>query len=498
MNAPLHLNQLNLGRIPPDVRVPAYDRSALLPSLLHIGVGGFHRAHQAVYLDDLIDLTGESRWGYCGIGLLPQDVGMRNAMLSQDCLYTVIERSPEGDQARVIGSIVDYLYAPDDRERVLQRLAAPECRIVTLTITEGGYYRNDATGEFQEAHPDIVHDLAHPHEPDCSFGYLLEALDRRRRAGLAPFTVFSCDNLQHNGEVARRMMLAFAELRDPELRRWVEDNVAFPSSMVDRIVPATTDEHRLLAAERFGIADAWPVVTEPFRQWVIEDYFPQGRPSWKWVGAQLTTDLEPYERMKMRLLNGSHQALCYIGLLVGYEFVHEAIGDPTIRKLVRRMMDAEVTPLLKPAAGIDVDVYKRTLLERFANPAIGDSLARIATDSSARMPKFVLPSIGEALRRGSAIDVLSFTVAAWFHFLAGRDDAGQSLTLVDPQRDRLVAAASDPSSGCERLLGLADLIEPSVAQSPRFRQQVQDLVRRFRTQGARVTLERFLESGTTQ
>ena len=215
MNAPLHLNQLNLGRIPPDVRVPAYDRRVLLPSLLHIGVGGFHRAHQAVYLDDLIDLTGESRWGYCGIGLLPQDVGMRNAMLSQDCLYTVIERSPEGDQARVIGSIVDYLYAPDDRERVLQRLAAPECRIVTLTITEGGYYRNDATGEFQEAHPDIVHDLAHPHEPDCSFGYLLEALDRRRRAGLAPFTVFSCDNLQHNGEVARRMMLACAELRDP-------------------------------------------------------------------------------------------------------------------------------------------------------------------------------------------------------------------------------------------------------------------------------------------
>lgn len=498
MNAPLHLNQLNLGRIPPDVRVPAYDRSALLPSLLHIGVGGFHRAHQAVYLDDLIDLTGESRWGYCGIGLLPQDVGMRNAMLSQDCLYTVIERSPEGDQARVIGSIVDYLYAPDDRERVLQRLAAPECRIVTLTITEGGYYRNDATGEFQESHPDIVHDLAHPHEPDCSFGYLLEALDRRRRAGLAPFTVFSCDNLQHNGAVARRMMLAFAELRDPELRRWVDEHVAFPSSMVDRIVPATTDEHRLLAAERFGIADAWPVVTEPFRQWVIEDYFPQGRPSWKWVGAQLTTDLEPYERLKMRLLNGSHQALCYIGLLVGYEFVHEAIGDPTIRKLVRRMMDAEVTPLLKPAAGIDVDVYKRTLLERFANPAIGDSLARIATDSSARMPKFVLPSIGEALRRGGSIDVLSFTVAAWFHFLAGRDDAGHALTVVDPQRDRLVAAARDPSVDCDALFGLGDLIEPALAQSPRFRRQIQDLVHRFRTQGARVTLERFLESGTTQ
>ncbi len=498
MTAPLHLNQLNLGRIPPDVRVPAYDRRVLLPSLLHIGVGGFHRAHQAVYLDDLIDLTGESRWGYCGIGLLPQDVGMRNAMLSQDCLYTVIERSPAGDQARVIGSIVDYLYAPDDRERVLQRLAAPECRIVTLTITEGGYYRNDATGEFQESHPDIVRDLAHPHEPDCSFGYLLEALDRRRRAGLAPFTVFSCDNLQHNGAVARRMMLAFAELRDPELRRWVEDNVAFPSSMVDRIVPATTDEHRLLAAERFGIADAWPVVTEPFRQWVIEDYFPQGRPSWKWVGAQLTTDLEPYERMKMRLLNGSHQALCYIGLLVGYEFVHEAIGDPTIRKLVRRMMDAEVTPLLKAAAGIDFDAYQRTLLERFANPAIRDSLARIATDSSARMPKFVLPSIGDALRRGSAIDVLSFTVAAWFHFLAGRDDEGRPLAVVDPQRDRLVAAASDPSSGFEQLFGLADLIEPTVAQSPRFRQQVQDLLRRFRTQGARVTLERFLDSGTTQ
>ncbi len=496
--APLHLSAANLGLVPPDVHAPAYDRRELVPSLVHIGVGGFHRAHQALYLDDLIDLTLDTQWGYCGVGLLPQDLGMRNAMLSQDCLYTVVERGPEGDSARVVGSIVDFLFAPDDRERVLAKLASPECRIVTLTITEGGYYRNDATGEFLDTHPDVVRDLAHPHAPDCSFGYLLEGLDRRRRAGLGPFTIFSCDNLQHNGEVARRMLLAFAELRDPALRRWIEEHVAFPSCMVDRIVPATTDEHRALVADSFGIADAWPVVTEPFRQWVIEDYFPHGRPSWKRVGAQMTTDLEPYERMKMRLLNGSHQALAYIGLLVGYEYAHEAVGDPTLRALVRRMMADEVAPLLKPVPGIDLDAYQRTLLERFANPAVGDRLARIATDSSTRMPKFVLPSIAESLRRGGPIDVLAFTVAAWFHYLAGRDDRGLRLEIVDPQRERLMRAAADPDVDCEALFGLADLIEPAIAQSPRFRDLVQRILRSFRTQGARMTLERYLDTSTMQ
>lgn len=492
MKAPTRLNRTTLRRLRAPIRVPMYDQAGLVPSLMHIGVGNFFRAHQAVYLDDLLAMTGEKEWAYCGVGLLGQDARMRDAMRAQDCLYTVLERGPEGDSARVVGSMVEYLHAVEDREQVLSRLASPRCRIVSLTITEGGYYRNDATGEFNDAHPDIVRDLAQPHEPECSFGYLLEALDRRRKAGLAPFTVFSCDNLQHNGTVARKMLTAFAELRDPELYRWVRDNVAFPNSMVDRIVPVTTDEHREALANEFGIVDLWPVGTEPFSQWVIEDYFPHGRPAWKRVGAQMTTDVEPYEKMKMRLLNGSHQAMCYIGLLLGLEHVHEAISDAAIYQLVRMLMDEEVTPIVPAPPGIDLATYRRTLLQRFRNPTIRDQLARIATDSSARMPKFVLPSIVDQVRRGGPIDALCFTVAAWFHFLGQQDDRGRKLEVVDPMRARLVEAASHPSPGLEPFFALTELFDDTLLQSPRFRNQVKGIVRSFREQGARATLERFL------
>jgi mannitol 2-dehydrogenase len=257
-----------------------------------------------------------------------------DALLSQDCLYTLVERSQQGDKARVVGSIVDFLFACDDKEAVLQRMASGQTKIVSMTITEGGYYVHSGTGEFDAQHPDIQHDLAHPQQPTCSFGFLLEALDRRRKAGQPPFTLMSCDNIQGNGDVLKKMLLAFAELRDPVLANWLARNGLFPNSMVDRITPATTDEHRQLVQDTFGIDDAWPVMTEPFKQWVIEDQFVQGRPAWESVGAQLVTDVLPYEKMKLRLLNASHQALCYIGLLFGYEFVHQTMEDADIRTLV--------------------------------------------------------------------------------------------------------------------------------------------------------------------
>jgi mannitol 2-dehydrogenase len=498
MKAPLRLAAATLGRLPPRVRVPTYDRSIVQPSLMHIGVGGFHRGHQAVYLDDLLETTRNPEWGCCGVGLLEQDARMRDVLRAQDCLYTVLERDPAGDEARVIGSIVEYLHAQEGRDLVLSRLAAPGCRIVSLTITEGGYYLNEATGGFNDAHADIVHDLAHPQAPRCSFGYLVEALDRRRRAGAAPFTVLSCDNIEHNGTTARRMLLAFAERRDPALARWIAEHAAFPNCMVDRIVPATTPGHRAVLAEEFGIADAWPVGTEPFRQWVIEDRFPGGRPAWDLVGVQMTGDVSPYEKVKMRLLNGSHQAMCYIGMLLGHEFAHDAIADPGIRRLVQRVMDDEVTPLLSSPPGIDLAGYKRTLVERFANPTIGDTLARIGTDGSARMPKFVLPSIAEQLERGGPIDCLCFTVASWFQYLAGRDDRGRPLTVVDAMRDRLVAAASQAGDAPDALFGLGDLVDDALAQSPRFRGKVADVLRSFRENGCRSTLDRFVAMGSSQ
>ena len=256
---PAKLNTANLSRLDPKIQVPRYDRQKVGQAILHVGVGGFHRAHQALYSDDLLNQGEDAQWGFCGVGLLKHDARIRDVMRSQDCLYTLVERSLEGDTARIIGSIVDFSFAPDDPQKVLEQMASPTTRIVSLTITEGGYYIDQSTGELNSQHSDLLHDLAHPHEPSCAFGYLLEALDRRRLRGLAPFTVMSCDNIQSNGEVAKKMLMAFAELRDPALRNWMADNCLFPNSMVDRITPATTEEHRSLVQEKFGIDDGWPV-----------------------------------------------------------------------------------------------------------------------------------------------------------------------------------------------------------------------------------------------
>ena len=494
MTKTIQLNQSNLKRLSPEVQVPAYDRQGVTQSIVHIGVGGFYRGHQAVYLDDLLHQPGHAEWGYCGIGLLKHDERMRDALLPQDCLYTVVERSASGDSARVIGSLLNFLHAPSDPEAVLEKMASPECRIVTLTITEGGYYVNEGTGEFNDTHPDIVHDLQHPHQPRCSFGYLVEALDRRRNRGLPPFTVMSCDNLQHNGDVAKKMILAFVERRDPALRQWIAENSAFPNSMVDRIVPATTDEHRTVVNEKFGIEDAWPVGTEPFKQWIIEDNFPLGRPAWEQVGAQITSDVLPYEKMKMRLLNASHQAMCYIGMLLGLQYAHETMEDTQIRKLVQTMMDEEVTPLLTAPAGIDLTEYKKTLIERFSNPTIKDQLSRIGTEGSARITKFILPSIAEQLQRGGPIKLLSFTVAAWFRFLAGTDDQGREMPIIDPMQDKLIETARRGGRDPGAMLGLRELFGEDLRGSQVFVDQVKQTLGSFYDKGARATLADYVES----
>jgi len=493
MGRSVPLKRSSLDRLSPVVQLPGYDRTAITPGIFHIGVGGFHRAHQAVYLDDLLKRPGHERWGYCGIGLLEQDAAMRDVMCSQDCLYSVLELSPPGDRARVVGSIVEYLYAPGARESVLARLASRDCRIVSMTITEGGYYTEDGSGEFNHSHPDVVHDLQHPHAPRCSFGYLLEALDRRRKAGLAPFTMLSCDNLQHNGDLLRRMLLAFAGLRDAGLQTWIAEHAVFPNSMVDRIVPVSTEAHRELAREKFGIEDAWPVATEPFRQWVVEDRFPAGRPAWEDAGALMTSDVAPYEKMKIRLLNGSHQALCYIGMLLGYKGVHEAVGDTQIRRFLQIMMDEEVSPLLNTPAGIDLEAYKATLLERFANPAIGDRLERIGTDASVRMAGFILPSIREQLQRGGPIDCLAFTVSAWFHYVFRSSGRAGAVAAPDPLGPVLAEAALRGGPAPDCLLGIRKVFDSGLASSVRFTGLVGRFYSAFRHSGPRGALARLLE-----
>ena len=485
---PIPLNEANLQRLDKKINVPRYDRRALGQSIVHIGVGGFHRAHQTVYTEDLFHRGEDLRWGFCGVGLLPHDQRMRDVMHAQDCLYTMVERSSAGDNARVVGSIANFLFAPDGREAVLEKMASPETKIVSMTITEGGYYVHSGTGAFDAQHPDIRHDLEHPHQPACSFGYLVEALDRRRQRGQPPFTVMSCDNIQGNGEVAKKMLLAFAELRDPKLAAWMQTNCAFPNSMVDRITPATTDEHRAMVREKFGIDDGWPVMTEVFKQWVIEDHFVLGRPAWEKVGAQMTTNVLPYEKMKLRLLNASHQALCYIGMLFGYEFAHQTMEDADIRKLCEMLME-EVTPALPPVPGVDLGDYKKTLIERFANPAIRDQLSRIGIYGSSGMPKFVLPSIQEILKRGGSIRCLSFTVACWFRYLNGLNEAGAEITMKDPMAPKLRDIAKAAGKDSTPLLALREIFSEELANSAPFVNQVRDILNSFYERGARATLK---------
>lgn len=482
------LNTANLSKLDSKIQVPRYDRQKVGQSIMHVGVGGFHRAHQAVYTDDLLNQGADSAWGFCGVGLLKHDARIHEVMRSQDCLYTVVERSSEGDTARVIGSIVDFAFAPDNREKVLEQMASPDTRIVSLTITEGGYYIA-SNGELDAQHPELQQDLAKPHEPSCSFGYLLEALDRRRQRGLAPFTLMSCDNVQGNGEVAKKMLMAYAELRDPQLRNWMDENCPFPNSMVDRITPATTDELRTLVGEKFGIEDGWPVMTEPFKQWVIEDHFVQGRPKWEDVGAQMTEDVLPYELMKLRLLNGTHQALCYIGMLLGYQLVHETMEDSDIRTMCEKMMDDEATPTLSPVPGVDLDEYKKSVIERFANPAIRDQLSRIGIYGSSGIPKFVLPSISAQLKSGGPIKQLSFTIASWFRYLNGLDESGKEMPMLDPMAPKLRERAKAAGRDARQLLGMREVFSEELASAPAFVEAVSDTLNSFYDKGARATLK---------
>ena len=335
-------------------------------------------------------------------------------------------------------------------------MSAPETKIVTLTITESAYNSNGAAGAFDADHPDVRHDLRSPSQPIGVFGYLAEALDRRRRLGLPAFTVLSCDNVPHNGDVARRSLLAFAALRDPALHDWIADQVAFPNSMVDRITPQTTDADREMVQDEFGIEDAWPVVCEPFRQWIIEDHFSNGRPPLEQVGVQFTSDVRPYEMMKLRLLNASHSAMGYLGFLAGFPFIHEIMADDVFRAYVKRLMDEEVTPLLAPVPGVDLAEYKATLLTRFANPAIKDQTTRICLDGSSKIPKFLLPSLREALGRGPSA-LLTLAVAGWFRYLRGEDEEGHSYVLDDPRADELQRLARLGGADPRPLLGLTDL-----------------------------------------
>jgi mannitol 2-dehydrogenase len=473
------------GRVP----VPRYDRSAVSTGIVHVGVGGFHRAHQAMYADALMNLGESLDWGICGVGVMPGDRAMRDALAGQDGLYTLVQKHSDGTwEPRVIGSIVEYLFAPDDQEAVIEKMAAAATRIVSLTVTEGGYNINDATGRFDAENQDVQHDTRPGAIPRTAFGLITEALRRRRERGLAPFTMMSCDNLPGNGELTRDALTAFARLRDPQLASWIDAEAAFPNAMVDRITPETTDADRAGLRQRFGIDDRWPVVCEPFTQWVLQDAFTAGRPAFGHAGVQLVSDVEPYELMKLRLLNASHQAMAYFAYLAGYRLVHEAAQDELFRRFLRGYMDAEATPTLPPVPGVDLDDYKRTLIERFSNPQIRDTIARLCAQSSDRIPKLLLPVVRDQLAAGGEIRRSAAVVASWARYAVGVDEQGEPINVVDRMASALAdyarRACDEPKAFISQELLFGDL-----AANERFVADYQSALASLCKRGARATLE---------
>ncbi|TPJ73816.1 mannitol dehydrogenase family protein [Mesorhizobium sp. B2-7-1] len=421
------LSDKTLKSLPSNVSVPAYDRAGITPGIVHLGVGAFHRAHQAAYVDACL-ANGESDWGIIGVSLRSPDT--RDALKPQDGLYTLAIRDSAGEQLQVIGSIQSLLVAPEDPGAVLAALTDPRARIVTLTITEKAYLRA-ADGALDSAHPDIVHDLANPGSPKTAHGFLAESLARRRVAGTPPFTVLCCDNLPANGATLHRLLIEFAKLRDADLARHVADEVAFPSSMVDRIVPATTDADRLRIADELGLEDSWPVMTEPFRQWVIEDHFPAGRPAWEKFGVTMVEDVRPFEDMKLRLLNGAHSGIAYLGLLSGHATVDRAFADPSIRQFVDWLW-AEAIPTLPRDAGLDPIPYTAELAVRFSNTALAHRTAQIANDGSQKLPQRIVASALARLEAGLLPEHLSLVVAAWIAACAARGGTLPEGHFTDP------------------------------------------------------------------
>ena len=463
------LSRGTLDRLPADVARPGYHVRAARVGIVHLGIGAFHRAHQAVYVDDRL-AAGERDWAICGASLRSPDT--LDALEPQDGLYTVAIRSGEGERLRVVGAVRRLLVAPSDPEALLQAMSDAAVRIVSLTVTEKGYCHDPATGTLREDHPDIVADLRTPLAPRSAPGFLVEALRRRRDARASPFTVLCCDNLPANGRTVATVVRRLAELRDPTLGRWISDEVAFPSTMVDRIVPATTDADRQTIAARLGLEDAWPVMTEPFTQWVIEDRFANARPRLEEAGAELVADVAPYELMKLRLLNGSHSTLAYLGYLAGFEFVSGAISNTSFRALVTEFMSEEVMGTLPKDLG-DLGAYRDALLDRFANPALKHRTWQIAMDGSQKLPQRLLGTIRDGLAQDRSIARAALGVAAWMRYVTGVDEQGREIDVRDPLASRLrtisASAGDKPAQLVDGLLGVSEVFGEDLPRSESFR-----------------------------
>ncbi|QQR38668.1 mannitol dehydrogenase family protein [Devosia rhizoryzae] len=469
---------------------PSYDRDTLSPGIVHFGVGNFHRAHQAVYLDALFNAGEGHDWAIVGAGVREADEAMRQKLMAQDWLTTVVEQEADASSARVTGVMVDYLQ-PSDSEAVIAKLADPAIRIVSLTITEGGYYIDPASQRFDPNHADIQYDAAHFDAPKTAFGLILAGLLRRRDAGVEPFTVMSCDNIPGNGHVTENAVAGLAALIDPALAEWVKTSVAFPNSMVDRITPATSDREKTLLAEQFGIDDAWPVFCEIFKQWVLEDNFPAGRPALEKVGVQFVDDVAPYEHMKIRILNGGHATIAYPAGLLDIHFVHEAMEHPLVSAFLKKVESEEIIPIVPPVPDTDLNDYFALCERRFANPKIGDTIRRLALDGSNRQPKFIVPSALDRANANSPLTGLALVAAFWCRYCYGTTESGAQIAPNDPSWDRLTAQAKRAKDDPAAWLEMTD-IYGELAKNPSFAEAFSQALTTIWQIGTTATLERYL------
>ena len=416
------LSRESLAVLPSGIARPNFAPDLVRPGIVHLGAGGFHRAHMARYTHDIMGMRTEALdWGIIGVGLMPNDRRMRDALLPQDGLYTLIERQGNREAATVVGSICEVIVADESSNLVLDAIARCTTRVVSLTVTENGYCLNPANKELDLTHPAIVHDLVNTELPRSAIGILVESLRRRMQGGRPAFTIMSCDNIQHNGDVLQRAVLTLAQHRDRTLAEWINSNATFPNTMVDRITPVTTAENVDYLVSRYGVADRWPVFSEMFRQWVIEDNFADGRPPWELAGVQFTDDVTPYEFMKLRLLNASHLAIAGLGRLAGSTYIDEALSDHSLRAYVRALMDREAGPTLPYVPGISISEYKSQVLERFSNSAIKDTVDRVNADAPLNL---LIDPIRDRLNARADVDLLALALAAWMRRVRGDDDAG--------------------------------------------------------------------------
>ena len=493
MNAsqPVKLSQKNLSSLPDGIRVPTYNRDALSSGILHMSVGGFHRSHQAVYVDEYLSVA-PSDWMITGVGLMPQDSTNLNHLKDQDGLYAVLERAPTEDKVRIVGSMKSVIHAPTETDTLINQIASPAIKILSLTITEKGYYYNEKR-DLDLNNPIIQGDVTLPAQPKTAYGYITKGLLKRRADGVGPVTIMCCDNLPGNGHITEHLLTQFLEKAAPDLISWVKENVTFPNGMVDRITPVTTPAIQNILAEKFGIVDGWPVVCEDYIQWILEDKFIAGRPEFEKVGVQMVQEVEPYEKMKVRLLNGSHSALSYVSYLMGYRAVDAAMADPLVSGFIKKYMDDDITSTLPSVPGIDLVAYKAKLIERFANPSISDQVQRLAEDGSQKIRNAIVPPMESQLQSGKSIKWMALALAGWWRYLNGTDEEGQPIAIKDPMADALHAKAKEMPRDPIGLLSFDAIFGSELSKNKELVSLMTSYLEDFYTIGARSTLEKLLK-----